>query len=154
MSKLHVWIVLAAVASVARADAGADEAKHDEAALRAVDKHWGDAETEGDVAYLAELLAPEYRSIGVTGEATTRARLLEKAAKRTTEAARAEARKASQAFTAAHPTGVSVVIRGDVGIVSFYNPERGADHAVRGADVFVYQDHRWRAVISLHNSAP
>lgn len=131
-----------------------DEAKRDEAALRAIDDHWGRAEGEGDVAYLTQLLAPEYRSIGSSGKATTRDALLEHTARRASSAAaREEARKAREAFMAAHPTGVSVVLHGPVGIVSFYNPKRGADQAVRGVDVFIYEDNRWRALYSFHNAA-
>lgn len=154
MSKVPAWFIIATALTASPAHADPDEAKRDEAALRAIDDHWGRAEAEGDVAYLAQLLAPEYRSIGATGKATTRAALLEHTASRATSvAARAEARKASEAFKAAHPTGVSVVLHGSVGIVSFYNPERGADQAVRGADVFVYADNHWRAIYSLHNAA-
>ena len=54
---------------------------------------------------------------------------------------------------AAHPTEVAVVLHGSVGIVSFYNPKRGADQGVRGADVFIYEGNRWRAIYSLHNAA-
>jgi hypothetical protein len=154
MSKVPAWFIIATTLTAAPAHGDPDEARRDEAALRAIDDHWGRAEGEGDVAYLAQLLAPEYRSIGSTGTATTRAALLEHAARRASSAAaRDEARKAREAFMAAHPTGVSVVIHGPVGIVSFYNPERGADHAVRGADVFVYDANRWHAIYSLHNAA-
>ena len=139
-------------ASPVRADP--DETKRDEAALRAIDDHWGRAEGEGDVAYLTQLLAPEYRSIGASGKATTRDALLEHTARRASSAAaREEARKAREAFMAAHPTAVSVVLHGSVGIVSFYNPKRGADQAVRGVDVFIYEDNRWRALYSFHNAA-
>jgi hypothetical protein len=131
-----------------------DETLQNEAALRAVDDHWGRAEQDGDVAYLAQLLSPEYRSIGVRGEATPRAALLEHAGRRTGSAeARAEARKKVEAFKQTHPTEMAVVLHGTLGIVSFFNPKRGEDHSVRGADVFIYEGHRWHAVYSLHNAA-
>src|SRR6185295_19199387 len=102
----------------------------------------------------AALLAPGYRTISPTGKAKTREALLESTRRRAgSAAARDEARKAREAYMAAHPTEMSVVLRGAIGIVSFYNPARGADQAVRGADVFIYEDHRWRAIYSFHNSA-
>jgi hypothetical protein len=131
-----------------------DETRADEAALRAIVQHWSRAEAEGDVAYLSQLLAPEYRSVGSKGEASTRAALLEHAERvqRSAEA-RAERRKASEAFLRTHPTEVAVAIHGPVGIVSYYNPARGVDHSVRGSDVFVYEANRWHTIYSLHNSA-
>jgi hypothetical protein len=130
-----------------------DETLRNEAALRAIDDHWGRAEKDGDVAYLAQLLAPEYRSIGARGEVTLRAALLEHASQRATSTeARAAAYKAAEAFLQAHPTEVSVVLHGTLGIVSFFNPRRGPEHAVRGADIFVYEG-RWHAIYSLHNAA-
>jgi len=154
MSKLPVWLIIATALNASPARADPDEAKRDEAALRAIDDHWGRAEEEGDVAYLAQLLGPEYRSIGSTGKVTTRAALLEHTRRRAgSAAARDEARKAREAFKAAHPTQVSVVLHGTVGIVSFSNPKRGADQVVRGADVFVYEDNRWYAICSFHNAA-
>src|SRR5262249_46204003 len=137
----------------ADANPSPDESKRDEAALRAIDDHWGRAETEGDVAYLSELLAPEYRSIGVTGEATTRASLLDRAAQRTTEAARSDAPKATQESLPKRPSETSLVAHGSIGVVSFYNPKPGADRSVPGADVFVFENNPWHAVFSLHNGA-
>lgn len=147
-------IVLGSALAASPARADPDETRHDEAALRAIDDHWGRAEEAGDVDYLAALLAPGYRSISATGKATTRDALLAHTRQRAGSAtARDDARKARAAYMAAHPTEMSVVLRGAIGIVSFYNPARGADQAVRGADVFVYEDHRWRAIYSFHNSA-
>ena len=147
-----------ATASTARATPGpaaaVDETQQSEAALRAIDDHWGRAEKDGDVTYLAQLLAPEYRSIGPRGEATPRAALLEHAGRRTGSAeARAEAHRSADAYLQTHPTEVAVVLHGTLGIVSFFNPARGPDHSVRGADVFVYEGHRWHAIYSLHNVA-
>lgn len=154
MVRSPIWFTLAiAVTSTARADPGADESKRDEAALRALEDHWSRAESDGDVAYLSQLFAPEFRSISPTGETATRAAILEHAAKRNTEAARAQARKNAKEYLAKHPTQMAVTVEGAVGIVSFYNPQRGADHAVRGADILVYEDNRWHAVYSIHNGA-
>ena len=154
MSKLPVWLIMATAFSASPARADPDEARRDEAALRAIDDHWGRAEEDGDVAYLAQLLAPEYRSIGSTGKVTTRAAILEHTGQRASSpAARDEARKAREAFTAAHPTQVSVVLHGMVGIVTFSSPNRGTDQVVRGADVFLYEANRWHAISSFHNAA-
>ncbi len=144
----------ASSAPPAAASAPPDESRHDEAALRAIVDHWDRAEHDGDVAYLSQLLAPEYRSIGAGGEATTRAALLEQAERvqRSAEA-RVARRRAGEAFLRAHPTAVSVTVHGPVGIVSYYNPGRGLDHSVRGSDVFVYEGNRWHAVYALHNNA-
>jgi hypothetical protein len=154
MSKLPACLILVTALAASPAGADPDETKRDEAALRAIDDHWGRAEGDGDVAYMTQLLAPGYRSISPTGKATTREALLEHTARRASSvAAREEARKAREAYMAAHPTGVSVVLHGSIGIVSFYDPKRGADQSVRGADVFLYEDHRWRAIYSFHNAA-
>lgn len=140
--------------AAARPAAAIDETLPNEAALRAIDDHWGRAESDGDVAYLSQLLAPEYRSVGVRGEVTSRAALLEHAGRRTGSAeARAEARRTVEAYRQTHPTELSIALHGTLGIVSYFNPTRGAEHSVRGADVFVYEGRRWHAVYSLHNAA-
>jgi uncharacterized protein DUF4440 len=127
-----------------------DETQPTEAALRAIVDHWGDAELTGDVAYLEQLLAREYRSIGPNGESHLRAGILEHARR---SAGSAEARKARDAYLQAHPTEKAVVIHGALGIVSYFNPQRGVDSSIRGSDVFVYEAKRWHAVYSLHNGA-
>jgi hypothetical protein len=134
--------------------AAIDETLPSEAALRAIDEHWGRAESDGDVAYLSQLLAPEYRSVGPRGEVTSRAALLEHTTRRAGSAeARAEAHRSAEAYRQAHPTELSIVLHGTLGIVSYFDPTRGAEHSVRGADVFVYEGRRWHAVYSLHNAA-
>lgn len=151
---LHLAASHAVAGPAARASGPADENRRDEAALRAIVDHWDRAELDGDPEYLAQLLAPEYRSVGAAGEATTRATLLEHAERvRRSAEARAERRKSGEAFLRAHPTEVAVAIHGALGIVSYYNPRRGVDHSVRGSDVFVYENGRWYAVYSLHNGA-
>jgi hypothetical protein len=156
MNKLQLLLIvsLLLVASPALTATDSDETEPTEAALRAVEDRWSRAEDDGDVRYLELLLAPEYRSIGANGESTTRAKLIERAARVKDATARAEAHKTSQAFMKAHPTELTVVVHGALGIVSFFNPQGGPDHAVRGTDVFVYEGHRWRAVYAFHNSVP
>jgi len=53
----------------------------------------------------------------------------------------------------AHPTEISTVIHGTLGIVSYFNPSRGLDTGIRGSDVLVYEANRWHAVYSMHNGA-
>jgi hypothetical protein len=134
----------------AAAPTSADETEHTEAALRAIVEHWTDAEVSGDVAYLEQLLAPEYRSVSAKGASHTRAMLLDHARHNTGSA---KARKQVEDFRREHPTEKSVVIHGDLAIVSYFDPELGVDSSIRGSDVFVYESHRWRAVYSLHNGA-
>ncbi|HEX3763811.1 MAG TPA: DUF4440 domain-containing protein [Kofleriaceae bacterium] len=147
-------LAIAPLASAAPPSPEPDETRADEAALRAIVKHWDRAESDGDVPYLSQLLAPEYRSIGKTGEAVTRAALLAHA-EQTHGSAEAQARRRKQGeeFLRTHPTEMAVAIHGPVGIVAYYNPTRGVDHSVRGSDVFVYEASRWHAIYSLHNGA-
>lgn len=147
-------LAVATPASAAPPAPDADETRADEAALRAIVKHWDRAESDGDVPYLSQLLAPEYRSIGAKGEALTRAALLAHAEQiRGNAEAQAKRRKQGEDFLRAHPTEMAVAIHGPVGIVAYYNPARGVDHSVRGSDVFVYEANRWHAIYSLHNGA-
>jgi hypothetical protein len=131
--------------------AAVDETQRSEAALRAIADHWGDAETEGDVAYLEQLLVPEYRSISANGASHIRAGILDHAKRNRGHAA--EARKAVEAYKQAHPSEKAVVLHGAIGVVSYFNPKRGLDSSIRGSDVFLYEGNRWHAVYSLHNGA-
>ncbi|MEO7735512.1 MAG: nuclear transport factor 2 family protein [Kofleriaceae bacterium] len=127
-----------------------DETQANEAALRAIAVHWGDAELGGDVGYLEQLLTPEYRSVDAKGVSHPRAMILAHARR---SGGAEEARKARDAFMKAHPTEMSVTIHGTVGVVSYFDPRRGLDASIRGGDVFVYEAKRWHAVFSLHNGA-
>jgi hypothetical protein len=157
---LSYIVIVAAVAGAgpvggfeAHADpsAAVDETQRTEAALKRVDDHWGDAETDGDVAYLEQLLVPEYRSIDPKGGSHVRAMILDHARRNRGHAA--EARKVVDAYKQAHPTEMMVIIHGDVGIVSYFDPRRGADSSIRGSDFFIHEGNRWHAVYSLHNGA-
>jgi hypothetical protein len=152
MAALVVTTALGAAASADPATPAArvDETQANEAALRAISVHWGDAELGGDVGYLEQLLAPEYRSVDPKGASHPRAMILEHAKH---SAGSAEARKARDAFMQAHPTEMSVTIHGTVGVVSYFDPKRGLDSSIRGGDIFVYEAKRWHAVFSLHNGA-
>jgi len=127
-----------------------DETERTETALHTIAKHWGEAELTGDVAYLEQLMAPEYKSIDPKGVSHPRAMIIARAKR---EGGSAEARKRVDAFKQAHPTEMSIVVHGTLGIVSYFNPSRGVDNSIRGSDVFVYEAQRWHAVYSMHNSA-
>ena len=58
-----------------------------------------------------------------------------------------------EAWIKAHPSGKSVVIRGDTAILSFYDPKLGPQQGVRSSDIFVYEDGHWHALYSQHSAA-
>jgi hypothetical protein len=151
-SIVAVAIALSALGGPAAANptgSPGDETQPSEAGLRAVAEHWNAAERDGDVAFLEQLLVPEYRSIDAKGEAHPRAVIL---AYVKAKGGSAERRREVEAYKTAHPTQTAVTVHGTLGVVAYFNPTRGIDHSVRGSDVFVYEDHHWHAVYSLHNS--
>jgi hypothetical protein len=151
VSRLRPIALLLGLSAATAAAAPADETRHDEAALRAIADHWENAELDGDVDYLSQLLAADYRSIGGTGETTTRAAILGRAEQaHRSPAAAAEGRRTAEAYLREHPTATAVAIHGTLGIVSYYDPKRGLEHSVRGSDIFVYEGNRWRAAYSVH----
>jgi hypothetical protein len=135
-------------ATVTRA-AGLEEARKTEAAVVAVDQHWMDAELAGDSAWLDAMLLPEYRSVGADGTVHPKAAIIAHAAKN--RGNDAERRKV-EAWLKANPLGKSVVIRGDTGIITFYDPQLGPQNGVRSSDIFVYQGGRWHALYSQHSA--
>ncbi|MEP6897942.1 MAG: nuclear transport factor 2 family protein [Rhodanobacter sp.] len=129
--------------------AAAVEAQKTEAGAIAVDNHWSLAEMTGDTAYLQQMLLPEYRSVNADGKAYSKDRIVAGAAKRSgTDLATAKSK--IDAYKKAHPYGTSVVLRGDVAILSFYDPARGAQKGVKSSDIFVYVDGQWHAMYSQH----
>lgn len=133
--------------SVTAADMRVDEGAHTAAAVLAVDDHWLQAEERGDTVWLDSMLLPKYRSIDADGTVHDKKTLLAHAAKN-----RGSDRmyKEVQAWMRAHPTRKSVVMRGDVAIISFSDPQTGR---VRSSDVFVYEGDGWHAVYSQHSKA-
>lgn len=89
------------------------------------------------------------RDRSIDGTGTAHAGILEHAR---ANAGTADARKAVEAFKRAHPTAVAVTIHGTLGVASYFNPQRGVDHSVRGSDILIYEANRWHAVYSLHNA--
>jgi hypothetical protein len=140
------------VAWVLCASATADDGKVDQAArtsdaVMAVDEHWSQAEEHGDAAWLDSMLLPEYRSISADGRILDKKSLLAHAA--TNRGSDKMAKFVAQ-WRKTHRTSKSVVIRGDVAVISFSNPETGH---VRSSDIFVYQDGAWHALYSQHSNA-
>lgn len=140
------------VALVFCASATADAAKVDQAArtseaVISVDEHWSQAEEQGDTAWLDSMLLPEYRSISADGRILDKKSLLAHA---TTNRGSGKMTKFVAAWRKTHPTSRSVVIRGDVAIISFSNPRTGH---VRSSDIFVYQGGGWHALYSQHSKA-
>ncbi|WP_266168613.1 nuclear transport factor 2 family protein [Dyella subtropica] len=127
--------------------AKADETGHTEAAVLAVEDHWEQAEGSGDLTYIEQLLLPEYRSVGSNGSAHAKADILAHAAK---NRGSDKGMKEIEAYLKAHPIGHTVVMSGDVAIVSFYDPALGPQKGVRSSDIFVYRNSGWHAVYSQH----
>lgn len=144
-----IVLSLGIAASVAAASATVEETAPTEAAVIAVDQHWLEAEVGGDTAYLQDLLLPEYRSVGADGVAHPKSAIVAHAAKNRGSDI---ARRKVEAWIKAHPSGESVVIRGDTAILSFYDPALGIDKGVRSSDIFVRVDGRWHALYSQHSA--
>lgn len=135
---------LPAAAATAAASGKVDETAHTSAAVIAVDHHWLEAETSGDTEWLDGMLMPDYRSIGSDGKVLDKPTLLAHAARNRGSDAM---RKKVDAWMKSHPTKESVVIHGDVAILSFSDPKTGR---VRSSDIFVYADGGWHALYSQH----
>ncbi|MEP7098382.1 MAG: hypothetical protein ABI748_12020, partial [Dokdonella sp.] len=64
------------------ASAKASETQQNEAGAIATDDHWSLAEGTGDIAYLDQMLLPEYRSVNTDGTAYSKEQIVKGAAKR------------------------------------------------------------------------
>lgn len=125
-----------------------DETAKTPAAVIAVDDHWTQAETNGDTQWLGRLLLPAYRSISADGKATSRKAILTRAAR---NRGSDKMKRKVAAWLKAHPTKSTVVMHGNIAILSFYDPKLGAQKGVRSSDIFVYEDGRWHALYSQHS---
>jgi len=155
VSRLCVFSLAALfAASVSHADEAAktavDETQMTVAAVTALEQHWTRAEESGDDAWLEQMLLPEFRSITPEGVAHPKAAIVAGAKKNRGSDA---TRLADEAYRKAHPYGTSVVLQGDLAIVSFYDPVLGAQKGVRSSDIFVYRDGHWHAIYSQHSNA-
>ena len=144
---LGLVAALAASAPIRAADVKVDEAARTAGAVIAVDDHWLQAEEHGDTAWLDSMLSSKYRSINADGKVLDKPTLLAHAAKNRTSD---EMSKVVQAWQKTHPTRESVVMRGDVAILSFSNPQTGR---VRSSDIFIYEGGAWHALYSQHTKA-
>jgi hypothetical protein len=121
-----------------------DETARTTTAVIAVDQHWLEAEVGGDTAWLDAMLMPDYRTVGADGKVGDKAAILRSAAKnRGSDKMRMEV----DAWQKAHPTRKSVVMHGDVAILSFSDPHTGR---VLSSDIFIYKDGDWHALYSQH----
>jgi hypothetical protein len=120
---------------------------HTAAAVEAADKAWGDAESNGDKAYVDWLLLPSYQSVGEAGTSASKDRIVAGAS-----AARSADRKAKvDAWKATHSEKAVVTIIGDTAVLAWTSTK--PDAAVMSCDIFVYQDGHWHAVYSQHTTA-
>lgn len=115
----------------------------------ATDDHWSLAETIGDTAFLDQFLLPEYRSVGNDGKVYSKRQLVAGAAKRS-GTDMASARRTLAAYRKAHPHGTTTVMRGNLAILSFYDPALGPQKGVTSSDVLIYVDGHWHAIYSQH----
>ena len=144
---LSLVATLACPSPTTAADAKVAETARTAEAVVAVDDHWLQAEEHGDTAWLDSMLSPEYRSIGADGKILDKPTLLAHAARNRTSD---KMSKEVQAWQKTHPTRKSVVMRADVAILSFSNPQTGR---VRASDIFVYEGGAWHALYSQHTRA-
>ena len=126
-----------------------DETQRSEAAVLAVDDHWSIAEMTGDIAWLTDMLMPDYRTVNTDGTAHDKPALLAGATKHPHVGA-AEARTKLADYIKQHHIGSHVVMHGDTAVISFYDTTLGLQKGIASADVFVYQDGRWHALYSQH----
>jgi hypothetical protein len=121
-----------------------------ESAVTAVDNAWGHAEESGDTAFIDALLLPEYRSVNVDGSVHDKAAILASTKKNlgSTNTAAAD-----EAWQAAHPQLTSVVITGDIAVLTFTLNKPDAPKRVMSCDIFVYREGHWHALYSQHSAA-
>lgn len=120
-----------------------DETALTSRAVIAVDDHWSLAELHGDTAWLRSLLLPRYRSIRADGSVWDKTTLLAHASKNRGRGP--EKLKAFDAWLKNHPMNESVLIHGNVSILSFSDPK--TEHVLL-SNVFVYENGRWYALYS------
>ena len=119
-------------------------------AVKAADDAWGEAEANGDYAFVERLLLPGYQSIGSGGKATSREKIVAGARER----GRSAERIAQIAeWKAAHPTRPEVTIYGDTAVLTWVSAAPEKAGAVLSSDIFVYRKGHWRAIYSQHSTA-
>jgi hypothetical protein len=121
-----------------------------EAAVIAADDGWEKAEETGDVAYVDNLLLPDYRSVSADGSVHYKAAILANAKKNI--GSPDHAAKVAK-WQAAHPMETAAVIQGDTAIVTFHLKPLGPEEGIMSSDIFVYRDGEWHAIYSQHTDA-
>jgi hypothetical protein len=130
----------------------AAETRRSEAGVIATDEHWSLAEMTGDTSYLDQMLLAQYESVNDDGTAHSKAQIVAGAAKRSgTDLATAKSKLAD--YRKAHPYNTTVTIHDNTAVVTYYDPTRGAQSAIKSADIFVYENGRWHAMYSQHTEA-
>jgi hypothetical protein len=120
------------------------------AAVIAADDGWEKAEESGDVAYVDNLLLPDYRSVNADGSVHDKAAIL--ANTKNNVGSPDHAAKVAK-WQAAHPMDTAAVIQGDTAIVTFHLKPLGPEKGIMSSDIFVYRDGEWHAIYSQHTDA-
>jgi len=143
---LSVAAVLALPLSVFAAPSAKPQPKT-AAAVIADDDGWEKAEETRDVAYVDNLLLPDYRSVSADGSVHDKAAILANAKRNLGSAEHAD--KVAK-WLAAHPMGTTAVIQGDTAVLTFYLKPLGPEKGILSSDIFVYRDGEWHAIYSQH----
>jgi len=117
------------------------------AAVLAADDAWGDAEIDGDAAFVARLLLSGYRSIGADGKTTSRDAIIASARQ---HAGSPEYKAKVAAWRAHHPSHGEVALFGDTAILTWISDAPESRGKVQSCDIFAYRAGHWRAVYSQH----
>jgi Domain of unknown function (DUF4440) len=120
------------------------------AAVIAADNGWSKAEEAGDVAYVDNLLLPDYRSVSADGSVHDKAAIL--ASTKKNVGSQDYAAKVAK-WEAAHPMETAAVIQGDTAILTFRLKSVAPERGIMSSDVFVYRDGKWHAIYSQHTDA-
>jgi hypothetical protein len=123
-----------------------------EAAVLAASDDWLAAERRGDVAALDRRLMLEYRDIEPNGHVHPRSALIAHTAN-LKDPSTVPAKQLAAEFRQAHPVIEKVIISGDTALLSYLSADSKTEGQVLSIDVFVYNQGRWRALVSTHNSA-
>ncbi len=111
---------------------------------------WDKAENTGDVAYVDNLLLPDYRSVSADGSVHNKSDILANA--KSNIGSPDHAAKVAK-WQAAHPMDTAAVIQGDTAIVTFHLKPLGPEKGIMSSDIFVYRDGEWHAIYSQHTDA-
>ena len=121
------------------------------AAVIAADNGWEKAEESGDVAYVDNLLLPDYRSVNADGSVHDKAAILANT-KQEYWLACATPRRWRSGWRRIR-WGPAAVMQGDTAIVTFHLKPLGPEKGIMSSDIFVYRDGQWHAIYSQHTNA-